>query len=79
MSWTQFNNPSPNNINSPGAVSLGSASGSIQLGGKNIQVNYAGDVRSVGIANNWSWVWTGNTAPFLSTLVPNIPDPANLL
>lgn len=79
VSWTQYNNPSPSNINSPGAPSLGTASGSIQVDGKTIQVNYAGDVRSVGIASNWSWVWTGNTVPFLSTLVPNIPDPANLL
>lgn len=79
VSWTQFNNPSPANINSPSAASLGSASGSIQLGTKNIQVSYAGDVRSVGIADNWSWVWTNNTAPFLSTLVSNIPNHAHLL
>lgn len=79
VSWTQFNNPSPNNINSPSAVSLGSASGNIQLGSKTIQVTYTGDVRSVGIADNWSWIWTGNTAPFLSTLVSNIPDHAHLL
>jgi len=79
VSWAQFINPSPANINSPSAASLGSAAGTIQLGGKTIQVNYAGDVRSVGIATNWSWVWSGNTAPFLSTLVPNIPDPAHLL
>lgn len=79
VKWTQFNNPSAANINNPSAASLGSATGSIQLGSKNIQVSYTGDVRSVGIADNWSWVWTGNTAPFLSTLVPNIPDHTNLL
>lgn len=79
MSWTQFSNPSPSNINSPSAASLGSAAGTIQVGGKTIQMNYSGDVRSVGIASNWSWIWTGNTAPFLSSLVSNIPDPAHLL
>lgn len=79
VNWTQFSNPSPSNINSPSAASLGSAAGTIQVGGKTIQMNYSGDVRSVGIASNWSWIWTGNTAPFLSSLVSNIPDPAHLL
>lgn len=46
-SWVHFNNPSPSNINSPSAPSIGSAVGYLQVGTKTVQVNYVGEVRSV--------------------------------